>query len=141
MNVQFVLAVISLVVLVVVVALTAMGILPGPTKAIDTWSVARPTAQRRWLAAAFWTNMALSVAACGLIVGTTGQMLAGVWSDVGQCFIWLAMTIDAVIAQRRLWLAFSIIFLAFSMRAGWPATPSTMSPSTFNKGSRATISG
>ena len=102
-------------ILVVVVALTATGILPGPTKAIDTWSVARPTVPPRWLAAAFWTNMALSVAACGLIVGTTGQMLPGIWSDVGQCFIWLALTIDAVIAQRRLWLAFSIIFLTFSI--------------------------
>ena len=100
---------------IVLIALMALDLVPGPTITINTWSVAQPTIPRRWLVLAFWTNLVLAIAAGGLFIGTTGQVLLVVWSDVAQSFIWLAMATDAVIAKKRLWIVVTVIFLAFSI--------------------------
>lgn len=94
--------------------LTATGILPGPTAVIDAWSVTRPTLPRRWLKVAFWSILALPVAACGILVGTAGQVLSAAWSDAAQFLLWLALAVDAAIGRRRLLLALAVVFLAFS---------------------------
>ena len=114
MHAQFLFTAVGFGVAVIMATLTMTGILPGPTAVIDDWSVTRPTVPRRWLAVAFWINLMLPVAACGVFLGTTGQALPAAWNDVAQLLLWVSMAVDAAVAQRRLWLVVTIVFLVFS---------------------------
>lgn len=114
MDWQFLVSAVAFGVAVVVAALMVTGIVPGSTAAITAWSVKRPTMPRRWLAAAFWGNMALMVAAGGITVGTAGKVLSAAWGDAAQFLIWLTIGVDAAIARQRLLLMFAAVFLTFS---------------------------
>ena len=117
MNWQFLLAAVAFGVAGTVAVLTATGVLPRSTVMIDAWSAVRPTVPRRWLVVAFWSTLALPVAACGILLGTAGQVLSPAWNDVAQFLMWLILGVDAIIARRRFLLAVAIVFLAVSAYA------------------------
>ena len=100
-----------------IAVLMAAGILPGATAVIDAWSVARPTIPRQWLGAAFWISLALPIAGCGLLVSTAARVLPAVWSDSAQFLFWLALGVEATVMRRRVLIAVSALFLAFSAYA------------------------
>ena len=114
MHAQFLLTASTFVVAIVMAAASAKSILPGHTAAMDAWSAERPSVPRQWLVVAFWSNLVLPLAALGIYAGTAGQFLAATWNDVAQLLLWLSITIDAVVARSRWWLAVPVMFLVFS---------------------------